>query len=202
MSSSRRASPANPMSSVILATEPIELMVPRDLKSGDRNVNEFISEDVFKARKYQNEQKMGLKQKAPNGSKTSIQNYFTRVRIGVAAVAESIKFNKSKDNQVTWANPVAREPVFDPSMRVLQTEQMEQEQLCGSCVTGSDTSLDAPIIGELIELADTATGENRELHNMKQDGLSIGTNSKIILIIILTPMLWVLAAELKQQEQS
>ncbi|KAJ1098327.1 hypothetical protein NDU88_003442 [Pleurodeles waltl] len=103
--------------------------------------------------KVQMDHKVGTKLKAPNTSKASIHNYFTRARSGVR---ESTKLMSDYDTRT--APPKAILELHQPTMPT----QTEQAQGPTSCATGS--SLDASTIGELIELADTASGESRSSH--------------------------------------
>ncbi|KAJ1139822.1 hypothetical protein NDU88_006186 [Pleurodeles waltl] len=150
------------MSPMTCVTEPTESIDPTDLNSCVGYVNEMTLDEKSKAQEHQKDSRMDPKRKVPNVSKTYIYNYFTRARNGFGTTGENIESTISEDNQGSWAPTASSELAFDLAIK---STQIEKAQNNASCAVGTDSSLDTSTIGELIKLADTATGEGMSMHN-------------------------------------
>ncbi|KAJ1099376.1 hypothetical protein NDU88_004477 [Pleurodeles waltl] len=77
-----------------------------------------------------------------------------------------------KGNQGLRTDTASHNRTLDPAIKSTQSEQAQNEP---SGAAGTDSSLDASLTGELIELADTAIGDSSVTHNKDQHYGTPGT---------------------------
>ncbi|KAJ1112430.1 hypothetical protein NDU88_000694 [Pleurodeles waltl] len=152
----------------------IESIAPIDLISCIEYVNESTSDKKPKSQEYQKDPKRSLKRKVPNIQQPYIHNYFTRTRNGLGTVGEMVESIIPEGNQGSWSAITSLNPPFNPPIKSTQSEQVQNET---GGVAGTDSSLDASLIGDLIELADTAIGGTMSMHNKNQYNGTTETNT-------------------------
>ncbi|KAJ1118825.1 hypothetical protein NDU88_007012 [Pleurodeles waltl] len=78
---------------------------------------------------------------------------------------EKVESTSHEGNQGLWTDIALHNRPLNPAIKSMQSEQAQNEP---GGAAGTDSSLNASLIGELKELADTAIGGSTVTHNKKQ----------------------------------